>query len=704
MENSSRKGGLAAVLFFAAASLLCLWPVVVPWRLTTHLQTRDSALVAAIVGHFHEFLAGHARFWDMPIFYPEPNTLCLSEPFITAGVFTWPFAKLFGVTAACNLWLYFCPFAGALAMYAYLRHGQLAVVPSLWGGFVACYTPDLLFHSYSHHHLLFQAGFPLVLLATERMGTSKSRWWGILFGVTIAAQVLAGFYIALLFALWSVFMIPAGLWSAVHGNMHEMRQALRRHQLVVLVMLAILGAVLLPLLIGYTRYGKDYPQNPLGVLNGLSADWRGYLLPPMDPNAGLTAPGLAAVAISGPDDRRENTLFVGWVSLALVLAAPFLAFAVRHEQTRPQRAYWIAVIALALTSLILSLGPYIHGTIRLPYALLYAWIPSIRFLRVPARFAFVFQWCIALIGAHALNAIYCRLHARRPNLATALPVTALVLSVIEFFPLASPGQMEAGPSAVAGYLRRHKPGPVLELPTISDRMLVRVSQSQSPLANGYSGYSPLQREQELLYLDRNVGAPESVALLKDWGVTHLFVSAEASPSQRFAALSSGVARPVWSSDEGVLAEITTESLGVREYARRLRAGHRSREIWLVSDGHGTSESKIIGSISTIEFNLRAPIDPAAYSKFKLRIRSVKWYNLNERITLSWASTSSPRYDAVHAWQFCQPTDSQSRDVELDLGEFVPWLSSGDVTRLRIRPSQLVGSQISIESAVLVPAE
>lgn len=724
-RNNRNYGWPAAIVFFAAASLACLWPVVVPWQLTTHLQTRDSALNAAIIGHFHEFMAGRVGFWSMPIFYPEPNTLCLSEPLITAGIFTWPLAKLFGITAASNLWIYFCAFAGALAMYAYLRRRGLDVVPSLWGGFVACYTPDLLFHSYGHQQLLFQAGFPLVLLATEQMATRRSRWWGFLFCATIAAQILSGFYIAVLFAVWCLFLIPASFWSAAHGHTQVMRHALTRQLPVVLPMLALLAMIFVPLVVGYSRYGKQFPQNPLPVVAWSSADWRGYLLPPTDPGANLTATGLAIMALTGPVDRKENTQFVGWVSLALLLTSPFLMFAGSRKRDHRQSAYWTAVVTLALVSLVLSIGPLTRGPhpARLPFAYLYAWVPAIRFLRAPARFAFILQWCIALMGAHVLNVIACRLRPRHAIWAVAIPFAALLASIIEFFPLAAAERLAAGPSVFAAYLRENRPGPILELPTRTDQMLVRLSQSQSPLANGYSGYAPLQREQELMYLDRNLNSPESLALLTDWGVKHLFISSEATPSQRYSVLSSGIASPIRSSEEGVLCKLTTQTQTVRDYARSARVGRIGKEIRLISDHHLTNESAFkptgsihwdespgncglfeLGTRSALEFRLLKPIEAVTCSKLKLRIRVMNWYDLTERGTLSWVSASSPDYSPMRAYQFCLPTDGKWHDIELDLGEFVPWLSSGTITKLRLYPTLLADTQLSIESMVLVPAE
>ena len=104
---------VAVLLFLAALTIAHLWPVVSPAEFASRIQTRDSALCVLIMSHIARVLCGRAGLWDIGIFHPLQDTLCLSEPMLTQGVLLAPVTWLFGPAAAHNAWLYVCWFASA---------------------------------------------------------------------------------------------------------------------------------------------------------------------------------------------------------------------------------------------------------------------------------------------------------------------------------------------------------------------------------------------------------------------------------------------------------------------------------------------------------------------------------------------------------------------------------------------------------------
>lgn len=715
-----RYWGLTAA-FFALVTVLYQWPAVLPWAITSQLQARDSVLSTAIFGHIHEAMAGRASYWQIPMFHPLPDTQCLSEPMITPALVTWPFAHVFGLTAAGNLWIYFCSFTGAMATWAYLRYRGLKQVPAVWGAFAATFTTSLIWHAIGQYQLLFQAGFPLALLAAERMARSRSRWWGVLFVLAIAATVFTGFYIALLLAVWCAFLVPTAVWASAGGRKDRTMLAIRRHGPVVAAGLALILVGMVPLAARYRAYGKQFPQNPHEILQFTSATWKGYLIPSTNPEHGMTFPGMVISQLVGTTNRFEDTEHVGMIALALIIAAPFLFRRpwVRDRRSRAETGFWYSMIALALFAFVMSLGVYSPV-----FRAVYSWLEAFRFFRVPARFAFLVQWCFALGGAHVLNALADRWQTRGSVHFRAVPALALALTMVEFFPLNSITHIPAGKSLAADYLRNHYPHtPMFEVTQDTNRLLVRFMHSQTPIANGYSGYLPLQREQELTYLDRHLNSPGALALLNDWGIKLLFLDRESTSTDALHMLAAGTARPIWSSAEGTLCELTTSATTIRDYAASLRNHTPRRDIELVSKSLLTSQCTLrtygrvgwsqyrgdfrditVGWNSGIGFVPISPIKPGDYHHLRLRIRSSNWYCLNDRAMVTWMTAGSQDFEYMQRFEFCLPSDNKWHDVDLDLGSFVPWLAGDPVTMMVLQPGMRSGNEVSIESAQLVSGE
>src|SRR5688572_26354204 len=168
MKTRTPPKWVLAWLFYIVTTVLFLQHVVLPWRMFVQPKNMDSLLMAGIAEHTSHSLFGDGTFWNFGIFYPLKDTLCLSEPMLLPAITLAPLYPLFGATFTRNVYYYLCCFTVAIATWAYLRHRGYAFAVCLWAGCIAAYSPGRTWHTYGHDHLLFQAGFPLILLAVER--------------------------------------------------------------------------------------------------------------------------------------------------------------------------------------------------------------------------------------------------------------------------------------------------------------------------------------------------------------------------------------------------------------------------------------------------------------------------------------------------------------------------------------------------------
>lgn len=726
-SSSSAATNRAVLAFLAALTVAHLWPVVSLAEFGSRIQTRDSALCMLIMSHIARVLCGQASLWDLGIFYPLPDTLCLSEPMLTQGVMLTPVTWLFGPAAAQNTWLYVCWFASAAGAYAWLRHRQLGPVAALWGAVFAVFTPDRMWHAAGHGHLLFHAGFPLALLALEKAFAPPWRArWSLFFAAVVTAQLFCGFYLAALFLLWLAVLGPVSAWQAAEGTWRTFHTALRRHALVLLASTALIAIAFGTVAAHYQRFAAGFPQNPLEMLVRASADWRGYLLPASDPDGVCTLQGLLHATAWGSVERGENTQPIGIsgliiLGMGIVLVVRAL---VRKAAQRRQVVFWCAVVVLFAASVLLSFGPYAgraqSGATRLPFAWLYAYVPPLRFIRAPARFAFLAQWCLALMGAHTIESCSQGLRRRGwSRVAAALPASLLLLAVVEFFPLTRTKCIAVRSSELARHLQQDSQAvPFVEIPTKLDTIMVRCAQHGVPVANGYSGYYPPMREPELGYLETHFPAPEALALFDHWSMNRVFVSANASRAQTQAAMASPFLRKLWRGDEGTLYEVLDTA--PRVGALRARAPASSGTLCLVRN-HEPSPSYPLSvhgmylrkppdpahpyvrwqstkQAAPFEFDLQsAPVYPAGIARLQLRICVANWYDLREYAAVAWTTAARPDYGPDRLIQFCLPCDGQFHDICIDVSGFVPWLADDPVTRLRLHAGRRCGNTVALES-------
>jgi hypothetical protein len=185
--------------------------------------------------------------------------------------------------------------------------------------------------------------------------------------------------------------------------------------------------------------------------------------------------------------------FLAWTVIALAVLG----------LVRASRVPRVALAMVALTGVVLSLGPMLHRPrkIPLPYWWLAEVVPGFSSMRVPERFGVLATVGACALAGFGLAALSARLSARGRRVAAAsLAPLAALLMMAEVTPRGLAGFPQATAATVPPvyrWLAEHGDGGALiELPTNrydfyrQSVFMYRSIFHRLPLANGYTGYSP----------------------------------------------------------------------------------------------------------------------------------------------------------------------------------------------------------------------
>lgn len=721
----ARREWAMVSLFFFVVTIAYLWPAVWPLALGHHIKSIDASLTAAIASHVAHAITGQADFWSFPPFYPHRNTLCLSEPLLLQSLFSIPFLRFMGPIATQNLYLYFCWWSTAMAAFAFLRHRGLDTVSACLGAFVISFSPDRYWHLLAGHtHLHFQAGFGLVLLALERLLMSPGSKWGAVLVLALALQLFAGFYITVLFLVWIVWLAPVSIAYGMKGLSQAggTRHLIRRQWSVLLPGLGAIACVMALIARTYSEYGKGLPNNSLENLTFASADWRGYLLPPLVPGQYLTAAGWALSPFLPRTDLGENSQWIGSVpiSLALCAAVLYLVRAVLKKPGLSDRLLLVALTGAALTALLLSFGPFLHGLnsqrvpvgARLPMAYLYAWVEPLRFFRAPARFSIVVQWSVGFAAAFGLWTL-------RQNVSRLwrLLVTGIfaILAAVEFFPLSGSSPVSGEPDSATQRLVSDHGKPFVHYPRPElGKMLSQVAWHQVPTVEGYSGYSPGNVEAELEFWNRSFPSEASQLLLQRWNVANVMVRGQASEQEI-----SGFAK-LWSTDsQRSFYGLRENKASFHEFLARQRAklglDQAPAPKTIIGDQQPRSPQFAASEFcQPIDQNTTAPgyinqqpyapyfvyfptepLNPVLYTHLRIQISIDNWYDMRETGTIFWNSDNRTAFDGERVMQFTIPADGEMHEILVPLGEHIAWITADPVRTMRLDFGSRTGNRVTI---------
>jgi hypothetical protein len=485
IESSTfgKRQFLIALLIYLLATLIFLYPL--PFHLGDRIfENGDSYLHLWIFSwESHTLFHSPADFWNGNIFYPEANTLALSELVLPIMPI---FAVIRSITEnpliAFNATLLLSFPLSALSMLALVYYLTRQFPAALIGGFIYGFTPIRLAHLHRVQNE-YMIWLPLLFLFFH-LWLKRGRWKDAL---TVSALFVLQYLTTVYTAL---YLIPILLvWYALHFALSK-RAPARRHLLQGLAAVGIALSILAPFILKYRQLSDWQVQPPESLKIFLSSDlWWNFF---------STFPSnflYSSLFHNFTQHPYERFYFSGFFVVLLAL------YSLRRWADRNVRV--MTVVAAA--SFIFALGPFLqisrHVTgVQLPYHWIYDSLPGLEMLRAPARFGFIMIAALTVLCAYGWLALANKFHISSAKLAA---LTLFLLS-LEFFsapipllPIVSGNRI---PQAYQYLQKSGDVGGVLEMPThalpttdpdFTDRIYTYFSAYHfKPIVVGYSGYFP----------------------------------------------------------------------------------------------------------------------------------------------------------------------------------------------------------------------
>jgi len=486
----------------------------------------DVRFVHYCIEHTWAWLAGHPlhrRFWDLPFFFPAPDTGAYSDVLLGVAPPYWVFRALgAGSEGAYVGWL-LCSTALNAAVATWLFRGALGVrwlAAATGGVLVAAGAPRV--HLINHpqlictYWLLAAVGFGVMALRAP--GTRRARVAWVLGGVAAAAQAWASYYLWWFLAFGAAIAFLVGL--ALGSTRPRVLDALRRDWPAIAVAGALSLLLVLPLFRAWWNAAQAVGlRDARDVFLARGQSWL---------NIGPDSWWWGALVRSSPGMRYQTNEQQYGIGLLTTVAVAFGFWRARHRG---------GVVVLGLTAVLLLLlatqvGPWRAAA---PWNVVYALVPGARGIRAVPRVGLVLlvAWGAGL--ALAVDA----LARSRPRLAAVLVLLCVAEQGVadrSFVPALDRERVnriarEVPPSCAAFF---YSPPPDGWPPWHAQIDALWVAdEARVPTVNGYSGNSPPGWDLQDCFVrgpaDRARLDAALAAWVQRWGLTQPVCRVPSSP-------------------------------------------------------------------------------------------------------------------------------------------------------------------------------
>jgi hypothetical protein len=384
-------------LFLVVLAVVMTWPVAAGLTRDIPNDLGDPAFVSGIIAwgsqHWLALFSGDlgaaSRFWDGPIFAPEPLTIAYSEHFLLHSLLTLPaYAVTGNPILSYNLWFLSTFVLSGLGMYLLVRDLTGRSGAALVAGLAFAFAPYRI-ATLPHLQVLSSQWMPFVLLGLHRYFRSGSTDPLLGAGAALWAQNLSSGYYMVFFGPFVALYAGAEMWA--RGRLRDLRVW---RDLLVTMLVAI--AATLPFAMPYLIRQRG-ARRPMSEVVWYSADLKGWL---------TASPLLHVWGHLQTFVKAEGFLFPGLTVVVLAILGVVVGRR-RDENTRLAVAFGVVAIVLSFW---LSLGPRIQietQPVSFPalYRLAWEYLPGFNVARVPARFASITVLALALLAGIGLATI-----------------------------------------------------------------------------------------------------------------------------------------------------------------------------------------------------------------------------------------------------------------------------------------------------------
>ena len=459
----------------------------------------DPLLNAWALAWVPHALATHpTALFDANIFYPQPNTLALSETLLFPALLVAPLRAL-GATGIDlhNVVLFSGYILSGLTMFVLIR-SLTGNAPAAVFAAVLITTSPLRAEHYPRVQAQMTWLLPLALLCLYRItdGAPARGRAAVLLGLCLGLQ----FYSCVYYAVFFCTVLPI-VW-VLSVVMHKRPWDFGLRDMAWVAVLAL--ALVLPAVPAYRANERQVGERSLDQTVQGSAVPNDYA---------RVTPGnwFYNGHVGGTSERH---LFTGYLRPAAALAA-----------IAAPPARWLPLAAACAVSWDISLG--VNGHLYRP---LYRTLLPYHALRVPARMAMILDLLITVLAGIGCSRLLALITSSRIRMAlvAALCGVALLESVNRPFELR---EMDKQIPPVYDWLANAEEGPIVEYPAgglegrigPQDATYMYFSTAHwRPLLNGYSGFAPASYYEMIGKLEAFPSAP-ALAYLRERGVRFLVV-------------------------------------------------------------------------------------------------------------------------------------------------------------------------------------
>ncbi len=359
-----------SVLLFTLLTAIMTWPQAraIATEATPHQDVYFN--MWRLEWFAHALRTPSAKVFDANIFYPEPQTLALSDAMPVEGALAAPLIWG-GVRPVLvhNLLLLGAIALSGAAMFALARYLTGSRGAGIIAGIVFAFAP-YRFEHIMHMEMQLTMWMPLAFLALHRT-FDTGRWrYGIGTGICIALQMLSSIYYGIFLA--SVVAFAAVLLIARDRTVTFARAALPLAAGAVLALI-VCGVYARPYLEAHARVG----DRPAGEVAEFSARPSSYL---------AATPANWIYGRFSRSSRPERRLFPGTIAIVLALTGLLLV-----PPSRRTAVYLLVLVAAFEMSL---------GTSGYSYSFLHDHVPVYRSLRAWARLGVFVLMFVAVLAAY----------------------------------------------------------------------------------------------------------------------------------------------------------------------------------------------------------------------------------------------------------------------------------------------------------------
>jgi len=355
------------VIFFLLLTILFTYPLTENFgKAIPHLGADPLINLWILLWDDHKLLSDPMNLFYANIFFPEPLTLTYSEALLAEALLFIPFFRATGnPVAAYNFVLFSSFFLSAYGTYLlarYISGRRIAgILAGIGFGFFAFRYTHL-----SHLQLLFTSWLPFAFLFLHRYFAEERRRLLILsFGFATLLALSSGYYAAYGGVLLIIYFLSLLLIK---------RPPLLKLVKDILIAIIIFTPVLLFAFYPYYKANSTlWLKRSVRENIAFSTSFSDYL---------ASQSNLYRNILGG--FRVKESLFPGFA--IYFLAFYFLLFGRKKKDIIRKEALFPLFI-LTSVAFVLSLGPVLRGSnIKLPYLLLYRFVPGFSGLRAPGRF------------------------------------------------------------------------------------------------------------------------------------------------------------------------------------------------------------------------------------------------------------------------------------------------------------------------------